>query len=101
MNLIYGMKRLYAALIAAVIVWVPLAAFFFPVTVVKDPRRSAGIVCFTGTEYISFRPVWQLDGLPFDGTGLAIEILIVLSLSAGVWALYPAFKPPPRNAAGS
>jgi hypothetical protein len=98
MNLLYGMSRLRAALIAAVFVWVPLAVFFFPVTVMKSlsaGRRSSGVTCFTETEFISFRPIWHLDGLPPDGTGLAIESLIVLSMSVGVWALYPAFKPPP------
>ncbi len=99
MGLRYGLRRLTAALLTATILSLPLALFFFPVTVVKEAyghRTDAGIICFTGTEFISFRPIWQLDGLPPDGIGLVLQILIVLSLSAGVWALYPAFKPVPR-----
>lgn len=91
------MRRFSAALLAAAMVSIPLAVLFFPVTVVKDfparPSRVGVISCFTGTEFISFRPIWQLDGLPSDGTGLLLQTLLVLCLGISVWVLYPSFKP--------
>lgn len=97
MDLRYGVRRLSASLLAAAMASVPLAVFFFPVTVVKDvpasPSPVGVISCYTGKDYISFRPIWQLEGLPSDGTGLVFQALIALSLGLGMWALYPAFKP--------
>jgi hypothetical protein len=93
MELRYGFRRLSAALLSAAIVVVPLAVFLFPVTVVKDlsagGRPASGITCFAGTEFISFRLLWQLDGLSADETGLVIEASIVLVLSVGLWASIP------------
>lgn len=96
MKIRYAVRRLSAALFGAMIISAPLVVFLFPVTVIKDlmPSSPQGvIVCPKGTEFISFRPLWQMNGLPVDATGLVIQSLIVLSLSVGVWTLYPAFKP--------
>ena len=67
------------------------ATFLFPTTRIDDPYRT----CYGGTEYISFRPLWNLDGLPSDGLGICVEAALALSFGVGVWFLYPAFHPPP------
>lgn len=93
----YGRRRFFKTLLATMLIIAPFALFLFPVTVVKDLSIGSpgpGVIsCPKGTEFISFRPLWQLDGLPPDATGLIIQSLIVLSLSVGVWAMYPAYKP--------
>lgn len=83
-DLRYSVRRLRAALIAAAAVGTVLLLFFFPATLWKE-----------GIEFISFRPLWQLDDLPPDATGLVLQGLLVLTVAAGLWALYPGFWPRP------
>lgn len=66
----------------------PFALFLFPTT-----RDDAPNSCYGGKEFISFRPLWNLGGLPPDAFGLCLEAGIALALAIGVWAMYPAFRP--------
>ena len=96
MDFSYQARRVLASSGAFVGIAAALLVFLFPTTrfvraIPPLTRGPVAITCFVPeTEYISFRPLWNLGGLPPDVLGLVLEAGLALTLGVCVWSLYPA-----------